>query len=54
MAQTRILVVDAQTGKQEYKEAEVDLSPASSEIGGRDITKELDDLIALLKSKGVI
>jgi len=54
MALGKRLIIDARTGKQNYIETEIDLPQTATPLGGRDTTKELDDLIALLKSKGVI
>ena len=54
MVSTRRLLVDAKTGREEYVDAELELLQAASLLEGRDIVREFDDLIALLKSKGVI
>ncbi len=54
MISTRRLLVDGKTGREEYVDVDLELRQAASSLEGRDIVKEFDDLVALLKSKGVV
>jgi hypothetical protein len=54
MVSTKRLIIDAKTGRTEYVDAEIELSQVASVLEGRDIIKEFDDLVALLKSKKII
>jgi len=54
MGLAKRLIVDARTGQTEYVEVEIELPEIASPLGGRDIIREFDDLVALLKSKGVV
>ncbi len=54
MVSTKRLLVDAKTGREEYVDVELELRQAASLLEGRDIVKEFDDFVVLLKSKGVV
>ena len=54
MVSTKRLLVDAKTGREEYADVELEVRQATSLLEGRDIVREFDDLLVLLKSKGVI
>ncbi len=54
MVSTKRLLVDAKTGREEYVDVELELRQAASLLEGRDIVREFDDFVVLLKSKGVV
>jgi len=54
MVSTKRLLLGARTSREEYVDVDLELRQAASSLEGRDIVKEFDDLVALLKSKGVV
>ncbi len=54
MVSTRRILVNAKTGREEYVDVDLEVRQAASLLEGRDIVREFDDLVVLLKSKGVV
>jgi len=54
MVSTKRLLVDAKTGREEYVDVDLELRQAASSLEVRDIVKEFDKLVVLLKSKGIV